>query len=59
VGTTHDPQVARSTRLRKVLTAAVLVASALLGVVVPSVAAADGPTSDAKVVIIVGADTPQ
>jgi len=45
--------------LRKVLTAAVLVASALLGVVVPSVAAADGPTSDAKVVIIVGADTPQ
>jgi hypothetical protein len=42
--------------LRKVLVAAVVVASALLGMVVPSVAAAE---SDAKIVIIVGADTPQ
>jgi hypothetical protein len=41
--------------LRKILVAAVVVASALLGLLVPSVAAA----SDAKVVIIVGADTPQ
>jgi hypothetical protein len=45
--------------LRKVLIAAVLVASALLGMAVPSVAAADIPASNAKVVIIVGADTPQ
>jgi hypothetical protein len=45
--------------LRKVVLAAVIVASALLGMVVPSVAAADVPASDARVVIIVGADTPQ
>jgi hypothetical protein len=44
--------------LRKVVIAFVLVASALLGMAVPSVAAAE-PTSDAKIVIIVGADTPQ
>ena len=45
--------------MRKVVLAAVIVASALLGMVVPSVAAAEVPGSDAKVVIIVGADTPQ
>src|SRR4029453_4302850 len=50
------PRSFRSSRLRKVLVAAVVVASALLGMVVPSVAAAE---SDAKIVIIVGADTPQ
>jgi hypothetical protein len=41
--------------LRKILVAMLTVASALLGLAVPTVAAA----SDAKVVIIVGADTPQ
>jgi hypothetical protein len=41
--------------LRKILVATLTVASALLGLAVPTVAAA----SDAKVVIIVGADTPQ
>src|SRR4029079_11723395 len=53
------PPDARSSRLRKIVLAAVIVASTLLGMVVPSVAAADVPGSDAKVVIIVGADTPQ
>ena len=42
--------------VRKHLVAVLTVASALLGLAVPSVAAAQ---SDAKVVIIVGADTPQ
>jgi hypothetical protein len=42
--------------MRKLLIAAVTVVSALLGLAVPTVAAAE---SDAKVVIIVGADTPQ
>jgi hypothetical protein len=41
--------------VRKLIVAAVTVASALLGLAVPTVAA----QSDAKVVIIVGADTPQ
>ena len=41
--------------MRKLIVAAVTVASALLGLAVPTVAA----VSDAKVVIIVGADTPQ
>jgi hypothetical protein len=41
--------------LRKIVVTALIVASALLGVAVPSVAAA----SDAKIVIVVGADTPQ
>ena len=41
--------------MRKLIVAAVTVASALLGMAVPTVAA----ESDAKVVIIVGADTPQ
>jgi len=45
--------------LRKVVLAALIVASALLGVAAPSVAAAETPGSDARVVIIVGADTPQ
>jgi hypothetical protein len=42
--------------MRKLIVSAVVVASALLGLVVPAVAAAE---SDAKIVIIVGADTPQ
>ncbi|HET9344326.1 MAG TPA: hypothetical protein VFO05_01390, partial [Candidatus Limnocylindrales bacterium] len=41
--------------MRRILVATLTVASALLGLAVPTVAAA----SDAKVVIIVGADTPQ
>src|SRR4029450_7888503 len=48
-------QVAREPTLRKILVAALVVASALLGVVATPVAA----LSAAKVVIIVGADTPQ
>ena len=50
------PQLTGSPRLRKLVVAIVTVASALLGLAVPTVAAAE---SDAKVVIIVGADTPQ
>jgi hypothetical protein len=45
--------------VRKLTVAAVTVAFVLLGLAVPIVAAADGVDSDAKVVIIVGADTPQ
>jgi hypothetical protein len=41
--------------LRKIVVAALVVASALLGMAVPAVAAA----SEAKIVIVVGADTPQ
>ncbi|MFL5725958.1 MAG: hypothetical protein ACJ765_12180 [Chloroflexota bacterium] len=42
--------------MRKVFLAAVVIATTLLGLAVPAVAAAE---SDARIVIIVGADTPQ
>jgi hypothetical protein len=45
--------------VRRLIVTAVVLACALAGVAVPAAAAADMPASDARVVIIVGADTPQ